>query len=380
MEIHSENINTKLLLELQLIIFDFLLITDKRQLLRTCKYFNNITKTTMAKYNSEYSVEKFTIELCNDKYFDMIPEYYIIPSNHVIIELLSINGLIPLLELSKNARCDLFFVPQFAAKVGNIEVLEWCIVNNIIIDILACNATVGNNQLIAIQFLIDKKYDFNTQGYAVAALNGHIESLELLYKNNIPLGQDNGANICRNAAIGGQIEALKWLRVKGCVFDADICSAAASHGHLKFLKWLYANGYHLGWNAIKCAARKGNLKMVKWLIENGCEWNDIANEVAARNGHLDILKFTHEKGYGLHVDVCKFAAINGHFHIIEWACEHGFILDAETCANTAIYGNLVLLKWLRLKNCPWDNRVRSIAERIGHIELLNWAIENGCPE
>ncbi len=315
---HIKNIISTLGEDLLLYIFDISLITDKRHLIRTCKHVNQITKKLMVEYDKTYVVEKFTLELFNDKYFNMLPDTYIIPNNKVIIELLSINGMIPLLEVAKKNGCDLERVPEYAITVGNIELLEWGINNNIIISFMICNHAVANNQLSIIQLLIDRKYEFTKDGYAIAALNGHISTLELLYKNNIPFGRDNGANISINAAICGKIEALEWLREKGCVWDIRICSSAAKLGHYKLLKWLYTNGCILDNDTIVSAARGGHLKIIKWLLKNGCVWNDNIIAHAALFGHLDILIWAYDNGYGLDVDVCQFATLNNHSNIIKW--------------------------------------------------------------
>ena len=41
-----------------------------------------------------------------------------------------------------------------------------------------------------------------------------------------------------SAAIGGDLEVLKYLRAKGCPWDSRCCVHAAMHGNLEALKWL----------------------------------------------------------------------------------------------------------------------------------------------
>jgi len=74
---------------------------------------------------------------------------------------------------------------------------------------------------------------------------------------------------CAEMALNGNIELLKFLRVKGCPWDEKTCSSAASNGQLECLKYAH---------------------------ENGCRWNGLTCSKAAKNGHLECLKYAHENG------------------------------------------------------------------------------------
>ncbi len=123
--------------ELILIIFEnILLITDKRQFLKTCLKYNKITKQSFLHFENnfyskpfyqikDYSVEKFTLELCSDKYYDMIPNNYITPSNSVIVCVLAMNNCVPLLEIAKNNGCSFQFFNTYARFGEHPEVLKW---------------------------------------------------------------------------------------------------------------------------------------------------------------------------------------------------------------------------------------------------------------
>ena len=47
---------------------------------------------------------------------------------------------------------------------------------------------------------------------------------------------------CAEMARNGNIELLKFLRVKGCPWDFWTCSYAAKYGHLECLKYAHENG------------------------------------------------------------------------------------------------------------------------------------------
>ena len=48
--------------------------------------------------------------------------------------------------------------------------------------------------------------------------------------------------LCASAARGGQLQALRWLRGRGCGWDGETCLMAAYGGHLAVLQWVRANG------------------------------------------------------------------------------------------------------------------------------------------
>ena len=78
------------------IIFNYIpKISDKRLFTQSNKRINNITKSLMIQFENNfiveyfnqydyYCVEKFTLELCHDGYFHLIPETYLYPNNTII--------------------------------------------------------------------------------------------------------------------------------------------------------------------------------------------------------------------------------------------------------------------------------------------------------
>ncbi len=123
--------------EIILIIFDnILLITDKRQFLKTCSRYNKITRKSFLHFEqnfytqpfyqiTDYCAEKFTLELCNDNYFDMIPNKYINQFNSVIVSALAMHNCISLLDIAKANGCSFRFIFAYATYGGNSEVAKW---------------------------------------------------------------------------------------------------------------------------------------------------------------------------------------------------------------------------------------------------------------
>jgi hypothetical protein len=179
--------------EIILLIFDNIIaITDKRQFLRTCKMYNNITKKSFKQHEdnftikyfekiNNYCVEKFTLELCHDGYCNMIPLSYINPNNTILVRTLVFFNCIDLLQIAKNNGCKLDFICDLAAEMGQLEVLKWG-------------------------------------------------------KEN---GYHLGSMICIFASKNGHLDILKWAINNSCAFRYAYCSYwAETMGHTHIINWL----------------------------------------------------------------------------------------------------------------------------------------------
>ena len=78
---------------------------------------------------------------------------------------------------------------------------------------------------------------------------------------------------CGHAAGGGNLEALRWARERGCRWDERTWSFAASGGHLEVLKW--ARAHECPWDSVTAefAAYCGHLELLRWAREQHCEWD-----------------------------------------------------------------------------------------------------------
>ncbi len=296
--------------ELVLIIFDnILLITNKRQFLRTCVLYNKITTQSMKNFENNYKIkhfdktnaycmEKFTMELCHDLYFDMIPKSYFVKKNKIIVKALTAflqmdNENIKLLQLVKDSSCDLSHFSYHAAFFGNLDVLKWakengCNLNDYVFINAACNG-----HLNILNWAKENSCSWNYDTSIYAAKNGQLESLKWAYENGYNILE---LHICKYAASSGNLEVLKWARTIGCEWDKYTCSFAAEYGHLHILKWARENG--CDWDASTCtlAAYSGHLNILKWARKNGCNWNYDAFIHAKLRGHTKCLEWLKENG------------------------------------------------------------------------------------
>jgi hypothetical protein len=237
-----------------------------------------------------------------------------------------------------------------------------------------------------------------------AAEGGHLEVLKWLRWHWCPW---NEQLVSIHAARGGHLEMLKWTRENKCDWDARACAAAAQHGHFELLKWARENGCPWDyWTANNAAARgdiamlewvhsqggeldeyvcssAANLETLKWLREHGCPWESKRScRSFASTGKLDMLEWAVENGLPWHPTAGEVAAWGGYKEVLMWAIEKGLPIEkspGKVCAEAAHGGHFEMLKWLRDEGYTWERHTCSLAAKEGHWEVLKWAVENGCP-
>ncbi len=213
--------------ELIIEIFELIhLITDKRQFLKTCTHYNDLTKpsifncernygTILVGKQTEKGINKFTLELCNDRYFNLIPNHYIIPENKWLVSHLAYYNIIPLLEIAKLKGCDLTSVIDYGALGGHISVIEWGRQN-------------GSHEWF---------HEWFVGPFAI--ISGNINMLEWLHNN-----EHNFSTFSLNYAIErDKFEAVKFLHGIGCVFNNE---------------------------SYKMALKKDNKEIINYLLDNDC--------------------------------------------------------------------------------------------------------------
>ena len=210
------------------------------------------------------------------------------------------------------------------------------------------------NNLRSVQSMFRKK-DVYVNGYRINAIDyaarvGNLEVIKWLHNNC------DAQDICTTwamnwAASYGHLEVVKWLhenRKEGCTNHA--MDYAAENGHLEVVKWLHVNRAEgcTVW-AINFAVDKGHLDVVKWLYENRQEEIYVKDvhviDNAAAKGHLEMIKWLHElfslnhkEGLTTSGNICTtnamdWAASNGHLEVVKWLHEN----RKEGCTSYAIH-------------------------------------------
>ena len=264
-----------------------------------------------------------------------------------------------------------------AAEQGHVELVKWMIEERgfrMDLELMRYAALGGNLELV--KWLRGKGCNWDTKTCRFATRRGQLEVLQWLRANGCPWDADT----CITAARYGHLETLRWARkTVGCVCTADACHAAAYGGHLEILKWLRAT--FCPWTAKTCAraALGGHLEVLRWARGNGCPWDATACQAAAERGDLEVLQWLRASRCPWSADTCHLAAKLGHLETLRWARENGCEWNARTCLSAAYGGHLQVLQWLRAEGCPWNKHTCKHAAEQGHVATLRWARENGCP-
>ena len=177
-------------------------------------------------------------------------------------------------------------------------------------------------------------------------------------------------------AQNGHLDALKWMRSKGCALDTASTSFAAEGGHLEILKYLKNQKFPMTRWTCGTAAYGGHLEILKWLRAEGCEWDEIRIvSDAARGGHIAILEWLRAQGCELRVHTAALAAREGRLQVLQWlrSQDPPCPWDEMTCAYAAEKGHVDVLQWLRDQGCPWDEHKCELLARAGqHTGVLQW--------
>eukprot|EP00173_Palmaria_palmata_P000761 Plantae.Rhodophyta-Palmaria_palmata.ctg13768.p1 GENE.Plantae.Rhodophyta-Palmaria_palmata.ctg13768~~Plantae.Rhodophyta-Palmaria_palmata.ctg13768.p1 ORF type:complete len:319 (-),score=6.47 Plantae.Rhodophyta-Palmaria_palmata.ctg13768:57-941(-) len=241
-----------------------------------------------------------------------------------------------------------------------------------------------------------------------AAIGGHLELLQWLRANDCPWGTETAWRAARNgdtpmlqwmkangcpwdehcvyeAAGSGHVDLLVWLRVNDCPWPdmALLTTFTAECGQLEVLKWMEANGYTFGRDCMFRAVVAGQLECVYWLAANRhCVWNAYCTYAAASRGCFQSLNWA-RRAYNCALDdderIMEAAATHGRLKMIQWLRTNGCPWN-ETCMELAAGGgHLEALQWMRANGCPWDATCIAEAARYGQLEVIKWARANGCP-
>jgi len=152
-----------------------------------------------------------------------------------------------------------------------------------------------------------------------------ISTLEFAWENKSlwPRGWDATWFCCRVAETN-KLELLKWAREeKECEWDERTISSAVEQGNLEMVKYCVANKCPINVWACANAASGGHLEILKYLREEAkALWDSGTASRAALNGHLHILEYLVERKFDQYMEwTCTFAAENGHLDCLKYLHE-----------------------------------------------------------
>ncbi|CAL6415219.1 PREDICTED: similar to predicted protein [Bathycoccus prasinos] len=131
-------------------------------------------------------------------------------------------------------------------------------------------------------------------------------------------------DFCYKVAFTNKLELLKWAREeKKCGWDSRTIYVAALQGNLEMVKYCVANECPIDVRACANAASGGQLECLKYLREEAkAPWNSYTAAWAAENGHLHILEYLVERKYDKYNGhACQLAAWNSHLDCLKYLHE-----------------------------------------------------------
>ncbi len=237
-----------------------------------------------------------------------------------------------------------------------------------------------------------------------AAEKGEIEVLKFFKMKNHSFSQE----CCKKAAANGHFECLKLLHEYGCFWNEETCNFAVKGDHLECLIYIHENSSFCNertcataaeWGALSCltylrendvpwdirtsikAAENGELECLTYVIENGCPFNDNTMAFAAEFSHLDCVKYLTEKNCPVSSYVFVQAASFGNLATLQFLHEaYGDeYWSPDVCEHAAESGNFETLKYAREHGCPWNELTALSAAYNDRYECFSYALENDCP-
>ena len=265
-----------------------------------------------------------------------------------------------------------------AAKKGYLDILQWLLLensNDYTIFLYSNAAAKGHFEILKWA----KKHGIQDSCTAEdiafwAASIGNLEMLQWVLEN-FPSTPEN------LMAHASSVEMLEWLKSAGYQPHSAL-GRAAGRGNIDVLRWLLENNgmedYDDMQYACAYAARNGKLEALKWLREKGCPWSASTIEYASNNLHSDVAKWTIENGCPIDSTTCDIVASSGDLETFKYLLERGFTLTEDfdyeeigKCKDLELF-KLVMQQKTGQKWSQW------IQYNAPHYEILEWAYKQGC--
>jgi hypothetical protein len=235
--------------------------------------------------------------------------------------------------------------------------------------------------------------DLELNGYTLigAAASGDVQKIARLHtERDCELSSFYGSDALNWAASGGSVEAMRWLRQQGCVYDTSVYTNAAYYGHLNVLHFLHEDGYTVAdvtgqdlRYPCEFAARRGHLEVLRWLREHGWPWGGVCTQ-ALYGSSVPVMQYLKEQGFVFNEQTMIDAVDGGHLHMCQYLrTVEGCPWSAAACTAAAAAGrkhDFEVLRWLHESGCPWDVDAVNLAAiaRFRSIEMLEYLWAEGA--
>ena len=198
------------------------------------------------------------------------------------------------------------------------------------------------------------------KGFKVQEMSS-ISTLEFVWENKSLwwLGWDE-SSFSHKVAETNKLELLKWAREeKECEWNSRTINRAAVQGNLEMVKYCVANECPIDVSACANAALGGHLEVLKYLREEvKVPWDSRTASWAAENGHLHILEYLVERKYDRYdEEACESAAKFGHLDCLKYLRETAKApWDEEAVREAHLTDQTECLQYLLDNDCPLPER------------------------
>jgi hypothetical protein len=238
-----------------------------------------------------------------------------------------------------------------------------------------CTEAAIKGDLEALKSMHSQGYKWDRHTIAMAAREGHLECLQYLHTNGCPWDLIT----TEQAAIGGKLECLQYAHSHGCPWNENIPLLAAGNGNIDCLQYAHSQGCLWDEKATMSAAKGGHLECLQYLHTNGCPWDYRTCMRAAAGGKLECLQYAHQNGCEWNYFTCIHAAANGHLNCLQYAHQNGCPWNENIPRFAAGGGYLDCLQYAHQNGCPWNEQTTLYATINQYKECLDYAIKHGCP-
>jgi len=168
-----------------------------------------------------------------------------------------------------------------AARRGDVRMLAFLRGLGCAMSANVLRTALYGRQWVALQWIFEHATDdvfaAHNMLYKAALDNGQLAMVEWLWNQNgwpAPESIQLFAHATRNCDVG----TLRWLRDRGCPWDASVPASTymfKKSRRLKIVQWLYKHGCPFDARVSIDAAGYGDLGLLQWVVANGLPWHRV---------------------------------------------------------------------------------------------------------
>eukprot|EP00953_Heterococcus_sp_UTEX-ZZ885_P024684 13486-Heterococcus_DN1.PRE.1 len=161
-------------------------------------------------------------------------------------------------------------------------------------------------------------------------------------------------DMCGEAAKGGSVPMLMYLKEQGHIFDEQTMTSAARARHLSVCQHLRKEG--CPWSASACTAAANRAECfatLRWLLESGCPWDvEAVSVAAAESGSTDVIQYVWQQG-----------------------ARPSAALLTKMLVKACVNDQFLTAKWLRDRGAQWLASMTAVITNVRHISVTYFMYE-----